>query len=158
MYTDIWELISLYSERPKDHAPVADEIYSNLVAEHEKVYIRSQIHELEGYVNLYWHEEGKQCFVLFVPDKKLKTTGSNFMSKPLTKVCECNYNWYKLYLNIIAYISGGPVASLRLVRVGWNNKVVEVEYRPELMQILIKDYELKKISNPDKKNYYQSLF
>lgn len=142
MYTDIWDLIGLYSVRQKGHQVGADPVYAQLVDSHERIYIRDPLHGLEGYCHMQTTRKNGTDFILWVPDRRMFRIGTQFMQRPLSKVSECNYNHYKLYLNILAYISKKQVGQLMVIQVGLQNYVHQVDYRPEVVERLLHDFEI----------------
>jgi len=139
---DLWELVNLYSPgRDSSWRIKAEPQHIDLIRNRSAVYFRDERYNFIASVHLYWIQDIQQNFVLWVPDTEIQQTAPKTMLAPLTKAADCNYNWYKLYLNILAYLTGKPVGKLQLVQVGYEAQILDVEYRPEAVERFLAHYE-----------------
>jgi hypothetical protein len=72
--------------------------------------------------------------VAHAPDYKINRKSNKKLPYPLDKYDDCENMYYGLYLNIMAFLSGGRIKNLHLYHMLDDNKKIVFQYRPEIAE------------------------
>lgn len=131
------DLVAAYFEEVPalDAAPSMEE----LIAGHRQLMFTG--HGLKGHVHAQHDNERGWHLTLFVPDRVIDKTGQGWMRAPLEKAEASRMNYYKLYLSVVAYLSGyRKIGSLRINQ-AYTPEVHFFDYKPQHVKALLAHFD-----------------
>lgn len=73
-------------------------------------------------------------------DKQIRSQGDSKCLWPLAKYDACEYMWYGMYLNVLAFLSPQKIGILRLIHLPSGAQMINFSLQPALAVRLLEDY------------------
>jgi hypothetical protein len=96
-------------------------------------------HGLTGHVNAAYQQGDLWHLTLFVPDRSIGTDSKGFCLSPLESTEASRMKYYMLYLNVVAYLSGLRIGSIK-VNQTWKAEIHPFDYKPKAVAALVKHF------------------